>query len=66
MPDLVRLAMDVPDREMIRIVEIEGIEVAGLRRVVMLKNIGEIGKIKMIKAANKGKANRRVYFSLED
>jgi misacylated tRNA(Ala) deacylase len=40
LPDLVRLAMDVPDREM-------------------------IGKINMIKAENKGKANRRVYFSLE-
>jgi misacylated tRNA(Ala) deacylase len=65
LPDLVRLAMAVPDREMIRIVEIEGIDrqACGGTHV---KNTGEIGKIKMIKAENKGKANRRVYFSLED
>jgi len=25
-----------------------------------------VGRIKMIKAENKGKANRRIYFSLED
>jgi misacylated tRNA(Ala) deacylase len=65
LPDLVRLAMAVPDREMIRIVEIDGIDrqACGGTHV---KNTGEIGKIKMIKAENKGKANRRVYFSLED
>ena len=65
LPDLVRLAMAVPDRETIRIVEIEGIDrqACGGTHV---KNTGEIGKIKMIKAENKGKANRRVYFSLED
>ncbi|MEI8002806.1 MAG: alanyl-tRNA editing protein AlaXM [Methanothrix sp.] len=65
LPDLVRLAMDVPDREMIRIVEIESVDrqACGGTHV---KNTGEIGKIKMIKAENKGKANRRVYFSLED
>lgn len=65
LPDLVRLAMDVPDREMIRIVEIEGVDrqACGGTHV---KNTGEIGKIKIIKAENKGKANRRVYFSLED
>ncbi|MHB8118824.1 MAG: alanyl-tRNA editing protein AlaXM [Methanothrix sp.] len=65
LPDLVRLAMAVPDREMIRIVEIEGVDrqACGGTHV---KNTGEIGKIKMIKAENKGKANRRVYFSLED
>jgi len=65
LPDLVRLAMAVPDREMIRIVEIEGVDrqACGGTHV---KNTGEIGRIKMIKAENKGKANRRVYFSLED
>ena len=65
LPDLVRLAMAVPDREMIRIVEIEGIDrqACGGTHV---KNTGEIGRIKMIKAENKGKANRRVYFALED
>jgi misacylated tRNA(Ala) deacylase len=65
LPDLVRLAMDVPDREMIRIVEIEGVDrqACGGTHV---KNTGEIDKVKMIKAQNKGNANRRVYFSLED
>jgi misacylated tRNA(Ala) deacylase len=64
-PDLVRLAMNVPDREMIRVVEIEGIDrqACGGTHV---RNTGEIGTIKMIKAENKGKANRRVYFALED
>jgi misacylated tRNA(Ala) deacylase len=64
-PDLVRLAMNVPDREMIRVVEIEGVDrqACGGTHV---RNTGEVGRIKMIKAENKGKANRRVYFSLED
>lgn len=64
-PDLVRLAMEVPDRETIRVVEIEGVDgqACGGTHV---RNTGEVGRIKMIKAENKGKANRRVYFSLED
>lgn len=64
-PDLVRLATAVPDRYMIRVVEIEGVDrqACGGTHV---KNTGEVGRIKMIKAENKGKANRRVYFSLED
>lgn len=64
-PDLVRLATTVPDRDMIRVVEIEGVDrqACGGTHV---KNTGEVGRIKMIKAENKGKANRRVYFSLED
>jgi misacylated tRNA(Ala) deacylase len=64
-PDLVRLAMSVPDREQIRVVEIEGVDrqACGGTHV---RNTGEIGKIRMIKAENKGKANRRVYFSLEE
>jgi misacylated tRNA(Ala) deacylase len=65
LPDLVRLAMDVSERDMIRIVDIEGFDrqACGGTHV---KNTGEIGEIKMIKAENKGKANRRVYFSVED
>lgn len=64
-PDLVRLAMDLPDREEIRVVEIEGIDTqaCGGTHVV---STGEIKGIKMIKAENKGKSNRRVYFALED
>ncbi len=64
-PDLIRLAMAVPDREMIRVVEIEGIDMQACGGT-HVKNTGEIGEIKMIKAENKGKSNRRVYFSLED
>lgn len=65
MHDLLRLAMAVPDRDTIRVVEIEGIDrqACGGTHV---KNTAEVGRIKMIKAENKGKANRRIYFSLED
>jgi misacylated tRNA(Ala) deacylase len=63
-PDLLRLAMAVPDRDMIRVVEIDGVDrqACGGTHV---KNTGEVGRINMIKAENKGKANRRVYFSFE-
>lgn len=64
-PDLVRLAMNVPDREMIRVVEIEGVDKQACGGT-HVRNTSEIGKIRMIKAENKGKANRRVYFALED
>ena len=65
MPDLLRLAMAVPDRDTIRVVEVEGIDrqACGGTHV---KNTAEVGRIKMLKAENKGKANRRIYFSLED
>ncbi len=64
-PDLVRLAMDVPDREEIRTVEVQGIDLQACGGT-HVKNTGEVGKIRMIKAENKGAANRRVYFALED
>jgi len=64
-PDLVRLAMDVPDREEIRVVEIECVDLQACGGT-HVQRTGEIGKIKMVKAENKGKANRRVYFALED
>jgi misacylated tRNA(Ala) deacylase len=63
--DLVRLAMDVPDREEIRVVEIEGIDTQACGGTHVMRT-GEIKGIKMIKAENKGRSNRRVYFSLED
>ena len=64
-PDLVRLAMDVPDREQIRVVEVEGVDrqACGGTHV---RNTGEIRGIKLVKAENKGKSNRRVYFELAD
>ena len=64
-PDLVRLAMEVPNRDEIRVVEIEGIDVQACGGT-HVKSTGEIGRIKMIKAENKGKSNRRVYFALEE
>jgi misacylated tRNA(Ala) deacylase len=65
MADLVRLAMDVPDREEIRVVEIEDIDTQACGGTHVMRT-GEIKGIKMIKAENKGRSNRRVYFSLED
>ena len=64
-PDLVRLAMEVPDRDEIRVVEIEGIDAQACGGT-HVRSTGEIGRIKMIKAENKGKSNRRVYFALEE
>jgi misacylated tRNA(Ala) deacylase len=65
LPDLVRLAMDLPEREAIRVVNIEGVDMQACGGT-HVKGTGEIGTIKMIKAENKGRANRRVYFALED
>ncbi len=64
-PDLVRLAMEVPNRDEIRVVEIGGIDVQACGGT-HVKSTGEIGRIKMVKAENKGKSNRRVYFALEE
>lgn len=64
-PDLIRLAMAVPDRDLIRVVLIDGVDSQACGGT-HVRNTGEIGKINMIKAENKGKCNRRVYFSLED
>lgn len=64
-PDLVRLAKAVPDREEIRVVEIESIDrqACGGAHVC---STGEVKGIKLVKAENKGKSNRRVYFELVD
>ena len=64
-PNLMRLAMEVPDRDEIRIVEIEGIDIQACGGT-HVRRTGEIGGIKMIKSENKGKSNRRIYFSLVD
>jgi len=56
-PDLVRLAMAVPDREEIRVVEIEGVDrqACGGTHVC---SAGEVKGIKLVKAENKGKSKR--------
>lgn len=64
-PNLMRLAMEVPDREEIRIVEIEAIDAQACGGT-HVRRTEEIRGIKMIKSENKGKSNRRIYFSLED
>jgi misacylated tRNA(Ala) deacylase len=65
MPDLFRLAMDVPDREEVRIVQIEGLDLQACGGT-HVRSTAEVGGIKMAKAENKGKSNRRVYFELLD
>lgn len=64
-PGLVKLAMEVPDREEVRVVEIEGVDrqACGGTHV---RRTGEVGGIELVKAENKGKANRRIYFRLVD
>ncbi len=64
-PDLVRLAKEVPDREEMRIVEVDGIDLQACGGT-HVRRTGEIGGINMLKAENKGKSNRRVYFAVLD
>jgi len=64
LPGIVKLAKALPPNiPMLRIVEIEGVDRqadAGTH----VRNLKEVGAIEMIKAENKGKNNRRVYFRL--
>jgi misacylated tRNA(Ala) deacylase len=64
-PDLVRLAMEILDREEIRVVRVEGADAQACGGTHVRSTI-EVGGIKLIKAENKGKANRKVYFELVD
>ena len=63
-PSLVRLVKEVPDREVVRGVEVEGIDLQACGGT-HVQRTGEIGRIKMLKAENKGKTNRRVYFEVQ-
>jgi len=54
-----------PDVDSLRIVEVVGVD----RQAdggTHVRNLREVGQIKLLKAENKGKNNRRVYFSLND
>jgi len=64
-PSLFKLAKGLPEgiKEM-RIVEIEGFDKQA-DGGTHVKSTKEIGKIGFLKAENKGKSNRRVYFTLE-
>jgi misacylated tRNA(Ala) deacylase len=62
---LVKLANALPpDIEMLRIVAIEGIDEQA-DGGCHVSNISEIGPISFVKADNKGKGNRRVYWTIE-
>jgi misacylated tRNA(Ala) deacylase len=65
LPHLVKLAMRVPDRERIRVVEIEGLDrqACGGTHV---RSTAEVKGLRLVKAENKGKSNRRAYFELEE
>ena len=60
-----KLAKGLPEAiKTIRVVDIEGYD----RQAdggTHVKSTIEVGKIKFLKAENKGKANRRVYYCLE-
>ncbi len=65
MPDLVRLAMGVPDRDEIRVVCVEGVDVQACSGT-HVRSTAEVRGLRLIKAENKGKSNRRIYFELMD
>lgn len=65
-PDVVKLAGALPPEvEKLRIVEIEGVDKQA-DGGCHVKNLKEIGKIDILKAENKGKNNRRVYYTVKD
>lgn len=65
-PGVIKMAAAFPpELEMLRIVEIEGID-AQADGGTHVRNLREVGEIEFLKAENKGKNNRRVYFRLND
>ena len=65
-PDVVKLAAALPPQvEKLRIVEIEDVDKQA-DGGCHVKSLKEIGKIEIIKAENKGKNNRRVYYIVKD
>jgi misacylated tRNA(Ala) deacylase len=64
-PAVVKLANAAPpDVQVLRIVEIGGIDIQA-DGGPHVKNLGEIGKIEPLKFENKGKSNRRLYFTIQ-
>jgi len=64
-PEVIKLANVLPPSiDQLRIVEIEGIDMQadGGNHI---KRLGEIGEIEALKFENKGKSNRRVYYTLK-
>ena len=65
-PGIVKLAAKLPPNvEKLRIVEIPGIDIQA-DGGCHVKKLSEIGKLEFIKAENKGKNNRRLYFKIVD
>lgn len=64
-PGVIKMAKALPpDRPLLRIVDIEGLD----RQAdggTHINDLKEVGQIRLLKAENKGKDNRRVYFSVE-
>ncbi|MEA1966314.1 MAG: alanyl-tRNA editing protein AlaXM [Euryarchaeota archaeon] len=63
MPSIVKLKMDLPEMAEIRIIDIVGFDAQACGGT-HVRNTGEIGRIEVVKAENKGKNNRRIYFRL--
>ena len=63
-PSIVKLKMDLPEMDEIRIIDIVGFDAQACGGT-HVRNTGEIGRIEVVKAENKGKNNRRIYFRLE-
>ncbi|MEM5882932.1 MAG: alanyl-tRNA editing protein AlaXM [Candidatus Aenigmatarchaeota archaeon] len=63
-PSITKLAKGLPNLQEFRIVEIVGLDLQA-DGGTHVKNTKEIGKIKIEGMENKGKDNRRIYFSLE-
>jgi misacylated tRNA(Ala) deacylase len=65
-PEVVKLAGALPPAiDVLRIVEIVGVDVQA-DGGCHVRNTSEVGEIEFLKAENKGKENRRVYFKLRD
>lgn len=65
-PAVVRLKMQIPQSiARIRIVEIENFDQQACGGT-HVKNTSEVGHIEIVKAENKGKDNRRIYFKIGD
>ena len=65
-PEIVKLAKKMPPSiETWRIVEIPGIDIQA-DGGVHVKNVNEVKEVQLLKTENKGKNNRRIYFTLND
>ncbi|GAG87298.1 unnamed protein product [marine sediment metagenome] len=65
-PGIIKMAKAFPPNvSFLRVVEVVGVDIQA-DGGTHVHNLREVGQIQFIKAQNKGKHNRRVYFSLED